>query len=875
MATREERILLPTAVTPVRYTIRLVPDLEKFTFEGEETIHVKVNSATSVVVVNTKELQVTSCSFQATGSDNKLVASSIETNEEAMRTSFTFGEDLIVGEGSLHLQFSGILNDQMAGFYRSKYTRSDGTEAYMATTQFESVDARRAFPCWDEPEHKAYYQMTLDVPTHLLALANMPVQSEEALPDGKKRVTFQPTPVVFSTYLVAFVVAEFEWLETVTAEGVNVRVYVPPGKKAQAEFALEVAPKVLTYFEEYFGLKYPLPKVDLLAIPDFSAGAMENYGLITFRETALLYDPESSSAAMKQRVAYVIAHELAHQWFGNMVTMQWWTDLWLNEGFATWVGWLAVDHLFPDWDVWSQFLIQEVSRALNLDALRSSHPIEVPIKDAPEIDQIFDAISYCKGSAAIRMIAEYLGLDKFRAGLRIYLARHQWGNTVTQDLWTALGEASGVDVPEIMDSWTKQVGYPILHFAMASPTELVVTQSRFLADGSADSQAQWVVPLTLRFGQGPDQRLVLRAKETRITVPADFKWLLANPGRTAFYRNSYDPQLQGLLMQAMEEGALTVAVDRLGLQSDIWASIEAGLTDMTAGLSLSLAYVAEDDYTVWIDLLSNLAGASFPVRRSDSSDSKKVVSKEAWSRFMRKLATPALQRLGMSPPSSAEGKAKESHLSAMLRSSLLSVLTGADEPAALAAGKAIFAEWEGGKVPAGDMQGAALTAAMKDPQALPRVMALYTATTQSESKVRCLHAMGTGAVTKEDRIKVMDFTVKSGEVRSQDSIHVWRALSSASVESARDLFQYYCENAEVIKTKYGGSGMLYNHIVSSPVKGLVEAGDIQAAREYYDTHPYPPAQMNIAQSFEKANLNLKSLEMHAEKAAAWLEDLAA
>eukprot|EP01094_Clydonella_sp_ATCC50884_P017334 TRINITY_DN2999_c0_g1_i1.p1 TRINITY_DN2999_c0_g1~~TRINITY_DN2999_c0_g1_i1.p1 ORF type:complete len:463 (-),score=132.41 TRINITY_DN2999_c0_g1_i1:21-1409(-) len=379
--------------------------------------------------------------------------------------------------------FEGVLNDQMAGFYRSRYS-VEGEERFMAVTQFEPTDARRAFPCWDEPSLKATFSVSLTVPTNRTALGNMPAEEEQVNGD-LKTIRFGRTPIM-STYLVAFLVGEFDVVEDVTKEGVVMKVYTPLGKADQGKFALEVGKNTLSFYTDYFAIPYPLPCLAMVAISDFSAGAMENWGLVTYRETALLIDSATSGVSNKQRVAYVVAHELAHQWFGNLVTMEWWKELWLNEGFATWVGNLAVDHLFPAWDIWTKFSSDYFARAQQLDSLRSSHPIEVEVYSSDEINEIFDAISYCKGAAIIRMIASVLGLDAFKKGLQIYLKRHQYGNAVTDDLWQALQESSGVDVKSLMDVWTKHTGYPVLHAALSSATTLHVRQHRFLSSGEGE-----------------------------------------------------------------------------------------------------------------------------------------------------------------------------------------------------------------------------------------------------------------------------------------------------------------------------------------------------------------------------------------------------
>jgi len=388
----KDRIALPSHVSPKNYKLRIEPDLVACTFVVQEEISLVLKHEVKEIVANAKDLKFSSAAIVSNGTRQEAVVTIDEKNE---RVTFAVPTAIKAGEATLHASFTGELNDKLKGFYRSKYTVNK-EDRFMGVTQFEPTDARRSVVCWDEPNVKSTFDVTLVVPNDRLAISNMPITSEKAVGDKKKEVTFARTPIM-SIYLLAYIVGEFDFVEGKTPNGVTVRVYTPLGKREQGQFALQVAVKTLPFYDEWFGIPYPLPKMDLLAIPDFAAGAMENWGCVTYRETALLVDPQNSSAATKQWVALVVGHELAHQWFGNLVTMDWWTHLWLNEGFASWIEYLCVDHCFPEWDIWTQFVYSDTGRALSLDALSNSHPVEVPINDPAEIDEIFDAISYSKG----------------------------------------------------------------------------------------------------------------------------------------------------------------------------------------------------------------------------------------------------------------------------------------------------------------------------------------------------------------------------------------------------------------------------------------------------------------------------------------------
>lgn len=476
---------------------------------------------------------------------------------KAQRATAVFAAELPVSKATITIEFEGVINHDMAGFYRSQYkpfapaaasVPRDDEWHYMMSTQFESTDARRAFPCFDEPNLKATFDFSVEIPNDQVALSNMPVKSTTPTVEGKQLVAFERTPVM-STYLLAWAVGDFEYIEAFTERRYNgkqlpVRVYTTRGLKEQGQWALQHAPKVIDFFSESFDIEYPLPKSDILAVHEFTHGAMENWGLVTYRMTAILFDEQKSEARFRNRIAYVVAHELAHQWFGNLVTMDWWDELWLNEGFATWAGWLAIDHLHPEWEVWPQFINEGFESALSLDALRSSHPIQVPVRDALDVNQIFDAISYLKGCSVIRMLANHLGVKTFLKGVSIYLKKHTYGNAKTVALWDALSEASGTDVPTLMKPWIEKIGFPVLTVA-EEPGQITIKQTRFLSTGDVKSEEDtttWWVPLAFEGKAGAQgvQSLALTAKEDTIRDVNDDFYLI-NKDATAFYRVNYPP----------------------------------------------------------------------------------------------------------------------------------------------------------------------------------------------------------------------------------------------------------------------------------------------------------------------------------------------
>ncbi|OMH84586.1 Aminopeptidase 1 [Zancudomyces culisetae] len=626
----EDREILPASVKPVHYDLSLTPDLEKLEFEGQVAIDLEVKEATDKIVLNSNELTIKQVVVESSSEGQQTKTQEVakgkyDVDPEMERLTIQLDEKLQVGSKTvLKLKFSGVLNDLMVGFYRSKYTDGQGNEKNMATTQFEPTDARRAFPCWDEPALKATFTVTLHVPKGLTALSNMEVESDQEGSNGLREVRFEKTPIM-STYLLAFVVGELEYIEAYTSgkfneKPIRCRIYTPPGQSERGQFALDVTVKVLEYFAEIFGIAYPLPKMDQVAVPDFEAGAMENWGLVTYRTIALLVDEKNSGSRAKQQVAATVSHELAHQWFGNLVTMEWWSELWLNEGFATWVGNLAVDYVFPEWQTWTQFLVDDYSRALTMDSMRSSHAIQVPVKRPADISQIFDIISYSKGASTIRMLSAYLGLDTFLQGIRLYLSRHKYDNASTDDLWAALSETSGRDVAKFMKLWTKTVGYPLLTVSASENSttnnnSITVTQSRFLSSGHATPEEDttvWWVPLLMSTGVdgssgGQIADAVLSTRSAEIPLPANFtnEWYKLNTGTVSLVRVKYPDAAISRLSAAIEQGKLALN-DRIGLVADAGALAYSGHSKTSHFLTLLLSFKDEDNLVVWQEIAIRL-----------------------------------------------------------------------------------------------------------------------------------------------------------------------------------------------------------------------------------------------------------------------------
>jgi puromycin-sensitive aminopeptidase len=628
---------LPRAVRPTRYELGLVPDLDAATFFGTEAVAIEVSSPLREIVCNAAELTIEEAWVVAAGGERIEVTATVDESTE--RATFSLATTLEPGTHTLHARFTGILNDKLRGFYRSTFVDAEGVTRTLATTQFESTDARRAFPCWDEPEAKATFAVTLVVPEDLLAISNGAEVSSQPLGDGRRRVTFAET-MPMSTYLVAFVVGPLEATTAVDVDGVPLRVVHPLGKAHLTDFALEVGAAALRFYTGYYGIAYPGGKVDLVAIPDFAFGAMENLGCITFRETALLADTALATQPELERVADVIAHELAHMWFGDLVTMRWWNGIWLNEAFATFMETLAVDAYRPEWQRWVTFALSR-SAAFDTDSLAATRPIEFPVLSPADAEGMFDVLTYEKGASVVRMCEQYLGADEFRAGIRAYLAEHSYGNTETTDLWDALEVTTGQPVRNMMDTWIFQGGYPLLAAGLTDGgATLELRQSRFrFVDG--DDGTRWLVPVLLRIarsGEVEERRLLLEEDATTVDLGDSTDWVLVNAGGSGFYRVRYDPGLLTALTSAAQESLSPL--ERYGLVDDTWASVLAGATTAADFLTLVRGFAEEDDLSVW----RRIAGALATLER--------IVDDETRPRFaawVRALVAPALHRLGDEP----------------------------------------------------------------------------------------------------------------------------------------------------------------------------------------------------------------------------------
>jgi aminopeptidase N len=656
---------LPKEVVPIEYSVRFVPNIDKFTFTGSETVELSVHNPVRRLVLNALELKVTDASIDG----KALPQSAMKTDEKNELLTLALPSQLAAGHHTLVLSFSGKINQQGQGLFYMRYQeQGTGAKKIALGTQFEATDARRLFPCWDEPSFRACFQLTTVVPENWLAVSNMPIESEKKVSDGKE-IRFATTPSM-SSYLNVFVAGELDLIESRSGP-TEIRVIATKGKAEMGRYALEATAQILQYYNDYFGVGYPLPKLDQIAIPGGFGGAMENWGGITYYELGLLFDPEKSSAATRQGIYEVIAHETAHQWFGDLVTMAWWDNLWLNEGFASWMGSKCTAHFNPQWEVWLEKNIPRdptrrtgISKELEMegDARSTTHSIQQPIANEAEASSAFDDITYRKGQAFLLMLESFLGEDVFRDGIRRYMAAHKYSNSTTADLWNALSDASGKPVGEIAAAWTEQPGFPVVK-VKRDAGNVSFTQERFTIHFPNAPALQWKIPLTYRVvGDAKSQSRLMTDKLDKLQkIPVD-RALKVNADGAGNYRVEYDEPSWKLLLDALPK--LSVA-DRVNLLGDAWAFVQANRAPLST----------------YFDLIERLPAGVELAEREQIINAFDYISRllignptrGKFQNYARSILRPTFDQLGWEP------RKDETPRAALLRASLIDALGDLDD----------------------------------------------------------------------------------------------------------------------------------------------------------------------------------------------------
>jgi puromycin-sensitive aminopeptidase len=823
VADSEATYRLPRTVTPSRYDLEIRPDVDAGTFMGTVAVEVTIHEPVTEIVLNAKDLDIAMAGLETAG--GSVEVAKVRADEEAQRVAVELAGPAPEGPATLTLSFAGTIDDRMTGFYRSTYD-GDGQQRTIATTHFEATDARMGFPCWDEPDLKAVFGITLVVPEGLTAISNGPEVSREPAGDGLVKIRFADT-MVMSTYLVAYVIGRLAVTEPAFARQTPVRVAARDDKLHLAGFASDVSVFALNWFADYYGIPYPDRKLDNVAIPDFAQGAMENTGCITYREQLLLLDPETSTQGERLDVAETIAHELAHQWFGNLVTMRWWNGIWLNEAFATFMSYLCVDAMHPEWRVWDTFT-RVRANAFEIDSLESTRTIEYPVASPDDANGMFDVLTYTKGGAVLRMLEQWLGFERFRDGIRRYLSTHAHGNTETHDLWDAIEAETGEPARRIMDAWIFQKGYPAIT-AKLEDGELRLTQRRFVPSDLSDPTT-WPVPLVIREVAGGRTRTrSVLVEAAGLSVPMDDpgSLVVVNSGASSFVRVFYDESLRERLLGA----AFTELspVERQCFVDDAWSAVVAGEAGATSFIDLVSGFGEETDLSVWQAILTGLGWCD---RFLDGA------ARERFKDLVRDLVRPALGRLGWEP------KEGESDLDAELRGDLIRGLgILGDDPETQSAARE--AERDPSSDPAVAAAAVDVVAHSGSPEDYERYRSVARDGPTPQEQRRYLDALSRFRDPELMR-RTLEATM-TDEIRTQDAPFVL-ARSTMNRDLGPQAWAFIESNWDELTERFARS----NHIaLVVGIRGITDRPTVESIQSFFQAHDIPQSHQMLLQFLER------------------------
>ncbi len=833
---------LPQTVKPEHYTLKLTPDLKSATFAGQETIDVVLSESASMITLNSAEIKFASVITTIGGSS---ISAKVTEDAPKQQATFDFGQPLPAGKLKLEISYTGILNNELRGFYLSKTAKRN-----YAVTQFESTDARRAFPSFDEPAFKATFDVTLVVDKGDTAISNTNIVKDVPVAgEAKHAVTFAVTPKM-STYLVAFLVGDFQCLSG-SSDGVPIRACATPDQVQYGAFALTSAEYILHYYNTYFGIKYPMPKLDMIALPDFEAGAMENFGAITYRETDLLLDSKHTSVGAQRRVGLVVAHEMAHQWFGDMVTMQWWDNVWLNEGFASWMENKPLESWKPEWNM-AQEVVDGNQDTLDLDARHITRTIRAKADTPDEINEMFDGISYGKAGAVLLMVENYLGEETFRQGVHKYLAAHLYGNATAEDFWNAQTEVSHKPVDKIMDSFVSQAGEPILTFGPTQGSSVSVAQQRFFlnAKNKAEGTEAWTIPVCFKVSD-KSRCEVLSASQQNITVPTA-PLFFANAEGKGYYRSSYPEDVYDKLVAHVETDLSPE--ERLSLLGDTWALMRAGKTTVAVYLNLATA--------VSNDLSPEVIGAiRANLNTIDSQIAGTTEERAQLSAWVRSHFVQSYEKLGTP-------QADDMPFKRELRATLLSLAAGlGKDPGVISQAEAITALSlkEPSSVETTLADTALGVAARNGDEALfNRLQKESTEAANPQSRSDALHAL---AFFREPALekRALDYAV-SGQVRNQDAAAF--IASELRGRDTRDLaWEYIQDNWDKVAaqlTEFGGA-----YIVGA-TGSFCSADRIDQVASFFAAHKVAASTRTLTRAEDQINDCIDLRSAQEQNLKAWL-----
>jgi aminopeptidase N len=846
---------LPELASPEKYQLTLTPNFTTDKFAGEETIRVRVPKPTSQIVLNSAEIDFQSATVTSGGITQ---TAKVTLDKEKEMATLAFGKEIPAGAASLHIVYNGILNNELRGFYLGK----DKEGRKYAVTQFEATDARRAFPSFDEPAYKATFDVTVVADKGLTAISNGRVLSDRPGPGTDQHTVKFATTAKMSSYLVALAVGNFEYIEG-SADGIPIRVWGPPGSKPYSGYALQVAEQCMKYYNQYFGIKYPFEKLDMLGLPDFAAGAMENTGFITYREVILQLDDKNASVELHKEVALVIAHEMAHQWFGDLVTMQWWDDIWLNEGFATWMESKAVEAWKPEWNI-DLDDVEGTVQALNVDSLKNTRPIHQAAETPGEIQELFDGIAYGKTAAVLRMLEAYLGPESFRQGVDAYLKKHEYGNATATDFWSALTVVSKKPVDQVMPTFVKQPGAPMVTAqtqCSSGAENVTLAQKRYFYDRTLFEQGNdelWQVPVCMKEGHtdgtGQVKCVLLKQKQESFKLDGCGPWVMVNAGGNGYYRSGYAGDAVRAMSHDLEKD-LTPA-ERIMLLSDSWAAVRVGEQQIGDYLALAEGLQADRNRAV----LEALTGELDYIGEYLVTDADRN-SYEAW---VRRLLTPAAQDLGWTPKPGESDETKE------LRARVMFTLgyVGRD-PQVLAEARKLTDQ------------------VLDNPNSVDRSLAFTVFRLAAINGDAALYDRVEGKLNSKDATpeeyylyfqtlaefsdpallqKTLDLAI-SPTVRSQDSLGLIASVmhNPAGTRLAWDFVRAHWSDIEKV-----GGGFTSGEVVSS-TSSFCDAGLRDEVQDFFATHKVPTAERRLKQAIERMNYCVDLKARQTPQLSSWLE----
>ncbi len=838
---------LPGDVAPTHYQLTLTPDLQKATFTGDEVIDVRVLKATPSITLNCAEITFTDATVTAGGSPQQ---ANVTLNAEKETATLALAKPLAPGTAQIHIHYSGVLNEKMRGFYLTKTDKRN-----YAATQFESTDARRAYPSFDEPAYKATFDITLIVDKGDNGLANTKLVSDTPGPgEGKHTLKFATTPKM-SSYLAAWAVGDFE-CESGEADGIPIRVCGTPDRKGMGGFALESAEHILHYYDQYFGIKYPYGKLDMLGLPDFAAGAMENTGLITYRDV-LLFSDKNTSYELRKTIAQVVAHEMAHQWFGDLVTMKWWDDIWLNEGFATWMTNKPLEQWKPEWNTQLDN-VQEATQALRTDSLAATRPIRQPAETPSQIIELFDGIAYAKTASVLRMIESYVGPEDFRKGVNNYLAKHAYANATAEDFWTAIAQASHKPVDKIMPTFVDQAGAPLVT-ATASCTggsaKVTIQQQRYAYDRSLfekGSSELWQIPVCLKTASGEKKCELLTSREQSFTLNACSPWLYGNAGPSGYYRSGMEAaELRNIAADAEQK---LNAGERIMLANDVWSLVRvnrAGIGDfltLAEGLKADRTNAVVETVTNQLDYIGK-----YVVTNSDQPQY------QAW---VRSLLRPAYRELGWEakPSDTEDTKAMRGHV-------LYSLAYTGRDPQVLSEARAMTDKYLAGQeVDMNILSTALRLAAFNGDAALyDKLLQKAKAAKSPEEYYNCLYVLAD--FTDPALVQRTMQLALSNDVRSQDTPQMMY-IEFINPQGRELAWQFIRENWKAIQSKLN-DGFSQGALVDAASQ-FCDGQSLGQVQQFFSENKVPAAERTLKQTLERVNYCIDLKSQQQQKLAAWL-----